>query len=106
MKDWITSVILLVMFLAFLLFAGVIATADASEVVAQTKKTALWQHVGTVDGKTVACYWIQNREGMASKVSTGLSCVVLDPAPDPVVVYKCYDGNHDHPHQHDGDSVF
>jgi len=105
MKDWVTSVILMVMFLAFLLFAGFIATADAATIVDQTDKTELWQSINEVDGKTVACYWIQNRKGMASKVSTGLSCVVLDPNPDSVVVYKCHDENHDHPHQHN-DSVF
>jgi len=106
MKDWVTSVILMVMFLAFLLFAGVIATADAASVVTQTEKTELWEHVAEVHGKKVACYWIQNRKGMASKVSTGLSCVVLDPAPDPVVVYKCYDENHDHPNYEHNDGVF
>jgi hypothetical protein len=104
MKDWVTSVILMVMFLAFLLFTGVIATADAATLVDKTEKTELWQQVTTVNGKTVACYWIQNRKGMASKVSTGLSCVVLDPNPDSVVVYKCRDDNHEHPsyERHDG----
>ncbi len=101
MKDWITSVLLTIMFLAFLSFALCLATADAAAIVTQTDKTELWQQVTDVEGKMVACYWIQNRKGMASKVSTGLSCVVLDPAPDPVVVYKCYDENHDHPHNHD-----
>jgi hypothetical protein len=103
MKQFLTTwIVVLVAFAALAL-----APAYAAEIVDQTDKTELWQQVTVVDGKTVACYWIQNRKGMASKVSTGLSCVVLDPAPDPVVVYKCWDDNHEHPsYERQDGSVF
>jgi hypothetical protein len=84
-----------------------LAPAYAATLVTQTDKTELWEQITTVDGKTVACYWIQNRKGMASKVSTGLSCVTVDPTPVPVVVYKCYDKNHNHPqYELRGESLF
>jgi hypothetical protein len=99
MKQWVTSVLLVIMFLAFLLFAwSLTPAAYGAERAVAVSNGELWKHVDIVDGKTVVCYWPKNTEsGVADDIITGIACVVLDPAPDPVVVYKCYDENHDHP---------
>ena len=95
---------ILLTLLAFVMMTGV---AMSATLVAQTEKTELWEQITTVNDKTIACYWTQNRKGMASKVSTGLSCVVADPSPTPIVVYKCWDDNHEHPrYEHQDRSIF
>ncbi|MHA2044091.1 MAG: hypothetical protein ACW99G_04815 [Candidatus Thorarchaeota archaeon] len=74
-------------------------TAFAAEIVAKTEKTELWRKIDMANGVQVACYWVQNRKGMADNVSTGLACVVLDRKY--VIVEKVME-----PHAHPTDTVF
>ncbi len=60
--------------LGLVMLAG---TAMGAGVETQTVKTELWSHVANVDGAEVACFWVQNRKGMADNVSTGLACVQI-----------------------------
>lgn len=85
--------------LAFLMIAVLAVPVSAAELVASTEKTELWRHINQAQGKSVACYWVQNRKGMADNVSTGLACVLLDR--QYVVTEKVME-----PHIHDGEGVF
>ena len=81
---------------------GSLAFADT---LIKSEKIELHNYTYKVNGVTIVCHYLKNPKLLSGKVNTGLSCVVLDATP--VVVYKCWDDNHDHPqYEHQDGSMF
>jgi len=79
-KETVIRIGLYVIAMLFFTWCAVTCEAKAAEVIARTDNMELWKQVDVVDGRSIVCYWPKNiNSGVAKKITTGISCVVISP---------------------------